>query len=75
MYAFAGGAILTMLATSMMPEAYENGRPCRGHGDVVGGVIAFWHQLELRLTADPFAHRLGGRLVNRRSDGDQNHPP
>jgi len=27
-YAFAGGAVLTMLATSMMPEAYERaGRP------------------------------------------------
>ena len=42
MYAFAGGAILTMLATSMMPEAYENARRAAGTATVVGGMTAFW---------------------------------
>jgi ZIP family zinc transporter len=41
MYAFAGGAILTMLATSMMPEAFENARRAAGTATVIGGVIAF----------------------------------
>jgi ZIP family zinc transporter len=40
-YAFAAGAILTMLATSMMPEAYEDaGRPV-GFVTVVGFAVAF----------------------------------
>src|SRR6185436_19950988 len=41
MYAFAGGAILTMLATSMMPEAFENARRAAGTATVVGGLVAF----------------------------------
>jgi ZIP family zinc transporter len=42
MYAFAGGAILTMLATSMIPEAYEEVRRAAGVATVLGGVVAFW---------------------------------
>jgi ZIP family zinc transporter len=39
--AFAGGAILTMLATTMMPEAYEHvGRPV-GLATVAGYAVAF----------------------------------
>ena len=46
-FAFSGGAVLTMLATSMMPEAYEHaGRPV-GVLTVVGFVIAYGvHLLE-----------------------------
>jgi zinc transporter, ZIP family len=41
MLAFAGGAILTMLSTSMMPEAYEHaGRPV-GLMTVLGFAVAF----------------------------------
>ncbi|HWL50224.1 MAG TPA: ZIP family zinc transporter [Acidimicrobiia bacterium] len=46
-FAFSGGAVLTMLATSMMPEAYEHaGRPV-GVLTVVGFVVAYGvHLLE-----------------------------
>ena len=46
-FAFSGGAVLTMLATSMMPEAYEHaGRPV-GVVTVVGFVVAYGvHLLE-----------------------------
>jgi ZIP family zinc transporter len=41
-FAFAGGATLTMLATSMMPEAFEHaGRPV-GLLTVLGFAVAFW---------------------------------
>ena len=41
MFAFAGGAMLTMLATSMMPEAFEHaGRPV-GLLTVLGFAVAF----------------------------------
>jgi len=39
--AFAGGAILSMLATSMMPEAYEHARRWAGMATVVGFGVAF----------------------------------
>jgi ZIP family zinc transporter len=39
-YAFAAGAILTMLATSMMPEAYERGGRPVGFVTVLGFVAA-----------------------------------
>jgi ZIP family zinc transporter len=45
--AFAGGAILTMLADTMMPEAYENGGKLVGVVTTVGFVLAFSiHQLD-----------------------------
>jgi len=40
-FAFAGGAILSMLATSMMPEAYEHARRWAGPATVVGFAVAF----------------------------------
>ncbi len=40
-YAFAAGAILTMLATSMMPEAYEKAGRLVGFITVLGFVVAF----------------------------------
>jgi zinc transporter, ZIP family len=44
--AFAGGAILTMLADTMMPEAYEHGGNLVGVVTTLGFVIAFViHQL------------------------------
>jgi ZIP family zinc transporter len=44
--AFAGGAILTMLADTMMPEAYEHGGKLVGVVTTLGFVIAFViHQL------------------------------
>jgi ZIP family zinc transporter len=39
--AFAGGAILAMLAVSVMPEAYEDGGPAVGMVTVVGFLLAF----------------------------------
>lgn len=39
--AFAGGAILAMLATSMMPEAYEHARRWAGIATVAGFAVAF----------------------------------
>lgn len=39
--AFAGGAILTMLATSMMPEAYEHAGRAVGLVTVFGFFVAF----------------------------------
>lgn len=39
--AFAGGAVLTMLATSMMPEAYEHAGRAVGLVTVLGFVVAF----------------------------------
>jgi zinc transporter, ZIP family len=39
--AFAGGAILTMLATSMMPEAYEHAGRAVGIVTVLGFFLAF----------------------------------
>jgi ZIP family zinc transporter len=46
-YAFSGGAVLTMLATSMIPEAYEHaGRPV-GVITVLGFIVAYGiHVLE-----------------------------
>ena len=41
MFAFAGGAILTMLATSMMPEAYEHAGKAVGFVTVLGFAVAF----------------------------------
>jgi len=40
MLGFSGGAILTMLATSMMPEAYEHAGRLVGIANVLGFVIA-----------------------------------
>jgi ZIP family zinc transporter len=40
-FAFAGGAILTMLATSMMPEAYEHVGRAVGIVTVLGFAVAF----------------------------------
>ncbi len=42
MFAFAGGAILSMLATSMMPEAYEHARRWAGMATVFGFGVAFF---------------------------------
>jgi ZIP family zinc transporter len=39
--AFAGGAILTMLATTMMPEAYEHAGRATGMATVLGFAVAF----------------------------------
>ena len=39
--AFAGGAILTMLADTMMPEAFTNGGKLAGVAISVGFAIAF----------------------------------
>lgn len=39
--AFAGGAILAMLASTMMPEAYEEGGPIVGLLTVLGFMLAF----------------------------------
>ncbi len=39
--AFAAGAILTMLASTMMPEAYEEGGPVVGIVTTVGFLLAF----------------------------------
>jgi ZIP family zinc transporter len=45
--AFAGGAILTMLADTMMPEAYEYGGKLVGVVTTLGFVVAFViHTLE-----------------------------
>jgi ZIP family zinc transporter len=45
--AFAGGAILTMLAETMMPEAYERGGKLVGVVTTLGFVVAFViHQLD-----------------------------
>lgn len=41
MFAFAGGAILSMLATSMMPEAYEHAQRLAGMATVLGFAVAF----------------------------------
>jgi ZIP family zinc transporter len=40
--AFAAGAILTMLADTMMPEAFEHGGPAAGLVTVLGFSLAFW---------------------------------
>jgi zinc transporter, ZIP family len=40
--AFAGGAVLTMLADTMMPEAYERGGRLAGLGTTLGFAVAFW---------------------------------
>jgi ZIP family zinc transporter len=46
--AFAAGAILTMLADSMMPEAFESGGPAAGLATTAGFALAFaisaWEQ-------------------------------
>ena len=39
--AFAGGAILTMLADTMIPEAYEHGGKLTGVVTTLGFVVAF----------------------------------
>ena len=41
MLAFAGGAILTMLADTMMPEAFEHGGRAVGLFTTVGFAVAF----------------------------------
>ena len=41
MFAFAGGAILTMLSTSMMPEAYEHAGRTVGLAVTFGFAVAF----------------------------------
>ena len=38
---FAGGAILTMLADTMMPEAYEHGGQLVGVVTTLGFIVAF----------------------------------
>ena len=38
---FAGGAILTMLADTMMPEAYEHGGPVVGVVTTLGFITAY----------------------------------
>ena len=38
---FAAGAILTMLASTMMPEAYEDGGPVVGIVTTAGFLLAF----------------------------------
>jgi len=40
-HAFAGGAILTMLADTMMPEAYELGGSLTGLVTTLGFAVAF----------------------------------
>jgi zinc transporter, ZIP family len=40
--AFAGGAVLTMLADTMMPEAFERGGKLVGLATTLGFVVAFW---------------------------------
>jgi ZIP family zinc transporter len=40
--AFAGGAVLTMLSTSMMPEAYDHAGRTVGLATVGGFALAFW---------------------------------
>jgi ZIP family zinc transporter len=42
MLGFSGGAILTMLATSMMPEAYEHAGRLVGIANVLGFAVAVW---------------------------------
>jgi ZIP family zinc transporter len=39
--AFAGGAIITMLASAMMPEAYEDGGEMVGVLTTLGFAVAF----------------------------------
>jgi zinc transporter, ZIP family len=39
--AFAAGALLTMLADTMMPEAFENGGKAAGLLTVLGFAVAF----------------------------------
>jgi len=39
---FAGGAILTMLADTMMPEAFERGGKVVGLATTLGFVVSFW---------------------------------
>ena len=39
--AFAGGAILTMLANTMMPEAFKNGGRAVGPLTTLGFIVAF----------------------------------
>ena len=41
MLAFAAGAILTMLAETMMPEAYEHGGKLVGVVTTIGFAVAF----------------------------------
>ena len=41
MLAFAGGAVLTMLASTMMPEAYEEGGHIVGVVTAIGVLLAF----------------------------------
>jgi ZIP family zinc transporter len=46
-YAFSGGAVLTMLATSMIPEAYEHAGRAVGVVTVFGFIVAYGiHLLE-----------------------------
>jgi ZIP family zinc transporter len=46
-YAFSGGAVLTMLATSMIPEAYEHAGRAVGVLTVLGFILAYGiHVLE-----------------------------
>ena len=46
-YAFSGGAVLTMLATSMIPEAYEHAGRAVGLLTVFGFIVAYGiHVLE-----------------------------
>ncbi len=40
-YAFSGGAVLTMLATSMIPEAYEKAGRAVGFVTVLGFILAY----------------------------------
>ncbi|UFT99163.1 ZIP family metal transporter [Radiobacillus kanasensis] len=42
MSSFAGGAIISMIASTMMPEAYEEGGPSVGFITAVGVFISLW---------------------------------
>ncbi|MCT2537744.1 ZIP family metal transporter [Aquibacillus koreensis] len=42
MSSFAGGAIISMVASTMMPEAYKEGGPSVGFITAIGVFISFW---------------------------------
>jgi ZIP family zinc transporter len=39
--AFAGGAVLASLADTLMPEAFEHGRPLNAFGTAAGFFLSF----------------------------------
>ena len=58
MLAYAGGAVLTMLADTMMPDAFEHGGPLVGVVTTVGFGVGFFananHMASLLLISLPF---------------------